>query len=86
MVKLKKRLDNMVKLDKKHSQVNNLVNRYKQKVFISFLLNISTLFPNFIFRSLVVNFDANLIIKFEDKNIKQLIKIIQNLALFIYII
>lgn len=71
----------MVQLDEKNSQVSNLMDRCDQKALISSPLNFFALLPAFIFLPLVAFANSNIISKSEDKNIKQLTKIMQSLAL-----
>lgn len=83
MVKPKKKLDDIVKSDKKISQVSNLVDRCDEEALISFLLNISVPFSNFTFRPPTAISSTNSIIESKNKNIKQLTKIMQSLALLV---
>lgn len=76
MVKLKKKLGGIIKSDKKNSQVSNLVNRCDEEVFISFSPNAFAPFSDSIFKPFIAASSANFITKPEDKNIKQLTKII----------
>lgn len=83
MVRLKKKLGGMVGSDEKNSQVSDLVDRYEEEALISFPLSIFQPLPNFTFRSHIATSGTNFVTKSKDKSVKQLTKMIQNLALSI---
>lgn len=76
----------MVKSDEENSQATNLVDRCDEKVLINFSLNLFTLFSDSIFRIPIATSTTIVIAKLEDRNIQQLIEILQSLDLFIYTI
>lgn len=81
MVKLKKKLGGMVKLDEKNSQDSDLVDRCDKETFISSSPNAFALFSDSTFKPPVATSSADSVIKPEDKNVKQLTEIMQSLAL-----
>ena len=82
-MKLRKKLDGIVKSDEKNIQVSNLIDRYDKEALINSLSNSSASLLDSTFKSLVATFTVNFVAKSEDKNIKQLTEMMQSLALSI---
>lgn len=74
MIKVKKKLGGIMRLDEKNSQVNNLVDRYDQKALICFLLNVFAPFFASSFLPPIVTANTNIVSKSEEKNVKKLIE------------
>lgn len=80
IVKLRKKLGDMIKSDKKNSQVSELVDRYHKKVLISSPPNPPLSFLASSFKSFITITSSNFMTKLDDEKIKQLTEIIQSLA------
>ena len=76
IVKLRKKLGDMVKFDKKNSQITNLVDKCDKKALISLPSNPSIPLLTSTFKLLIAVPSFNLVIRSEDTNVKQITKMI----------
>lgn len=76
----------MIRFDKKNSQISDLVDRYDQKTLVSSLLNLFPPLPTSIFVLPIAIANFYMVFKWKKKNLKELIKIMQSLAILIYTI
>lgn len=76
----------MVKSDKKNSQVNDLVDCCNEEALINLSPNLSAILFASTFKLPIAIPSFNLITRSEDINVKQLTRMMQNLALFIHTI
>lgn len=70
IVKLKKKLNDIVRSDKKNSHISDLIDKCDEEALISSLSNISAPLPNSIFKPPVATSSTNLITKSEYKGVK----------------
>lgn len=71
----------MVRFKNKSSLVSNLIDRYNKKINISSRPNFFTPLPAFTFLPSIAVANSNMVSKLENKNVKGLTKIKQNLVL-----